>query len=508
MKPLRFAIPTILLAAFPVLFLYRYNLGEVSGWKTIALPLTLSVVVSILITAGLSVGIVEPLRRAVCSSAVVIFIFFFGAFADFADSLSGVSSIWMAFLIWSALGFALVIWVLRSRKSFRILYLGILYFAAFLVGSELLYIGAAFLFHPGEEPVDAPRFSETAANNEFPDIYHIVLDGYAGAQTLIEKFDDDNAEFLEHLKNNGFTIVGRSRSNYPVTFLSFASMLNLDYTSALRIQIPRDRRNPETLIQLIRANSVSRHLREKGYKIVHFKTAWPGTSNNFYATQTVDCFERTSDPGNVGSSFSLVWRRSTILRVFDSYLHDSTVADPSVNAFKCMFAKLEESRTTSGPKYVFAHIMLPHPPYVFDEDGNRRKHSASSASSWRPEVEYWAQLKYLNKRILRIVEAILAEPGYDPIIVIHSDHGPAFSGNAYSPEMLQERFRNLMAIRLPRGRESLVYDGMTPVNVFRLILDRFVEGRFDLLPDKSYFTNTDISFFDLREITDEIHFDQ
>jgi hypothetical protein len=65
-----------------------------------------------------------------------------------------------------------------------------------------------------------------------------------------------------------------------------------------------------------------------------------------------------------------------------------------------------------------------------------------------------------------------------------------------------------MAIRLPRGRESLVYDGMTPVNVFRLILDRFVEGRFDLLPDKSYFTNTDISFFDLREITDEIHFDQ
>jgi Sulfatase len=508
MRNLRFAAPTILLAVFPVLFLYRYNLGEVAGWKTIALPLTLSVVIAILITVGLSVLIVEPVRRAVCGSAIILFIFFFGAFADLAESLSGDFGIWRAALVWTALCSALVIWILRSRRSFRILYRGILYFGTFLVGSELVYIGAAFALHSGEEPIDNLRSTDTVTNKEFPDIYHIVLDGYAGAQTLFEKFGDDNAEFLERLKTNGFTIVGRSRSNYPATFLSLASMLNLDYEPALKIQIPRDHRNPETLIRLIRANRVSRYLREKGYKVIHFKTEWPGTSDNVYATQIVNCFEGASGPGNLGSSFSQVWRQSTVLRAFDSYLHDSTVVDPSVDAFKCMFAKLEESRTTPGPKYVFAHFMLPHPPYVFDEDGNRRRHSASSESNWRPEVEYWSQLKYLNKRISGIVESILAEPGYDPIIVIHSDHGPAFSGNAYSPEMLQERFRNLMAIRLPHGNENLVYDRMTSVNVFRLILDKFIDGQFDLLPDKSYFTNTDVSFFDHREVTDEIHFDE
>ena len=90
----------------------------------------------------------------------------------------------------------------------------------------------------------------------------------------------------------------------------------------------------------------------------------------------------------------------------------------------------------------------------------------SGLRDWQPEVEYRAQLKYLNKRVSGIVDAILAEQGYDPIIILHSDHGPAFSGNADSAEifeeMLQERFSNLMAIRLPQGMEGLVYDGYNP----------------------------------------------
>ena len=33
---------------------------------------------------------------------------------------------------------------------------------------------------------------------------------------------------------------------------------------------------------------------------------------------------------------------------------------------------LDRDLNEPGPKFVFAHVLLPHPPYVFDEDGDAR----------------------------------------------------------------------------------------------------------------------------------------
>ena len=321
-----------------------------------------------------------------------------------------------------------------------------------------------------------------------------------------EKFHDDNGEFLEPLKGRGSAVVSRSRSNYPVTIVSLASMLNLEYASDLPIKFRRTRKIRKVFIQLIRANAVSRFLREKGYEVIHFKTDWAGTSSNLYATRGGHCFEGAG-LGN-GSKFFLAWQHSTILRVFNRSFYRVRVADPSADAFECMFTKLEESRRIIGSSTCLPSSCCQHPPYVFEEDGSRREYSMSGQRDWRPEVEYWAQLKYLNKRVSGIVDAILAEQGYDPIIILHSDHGRAFKGNAYSAEifdeMLQERFSNLMAIRLPQSMEGLVYDGITQVNVFRLIFNEFTDGRFRVLPDKSYFVDADTSLFDYQDVTDEI----
>ena len=46
--------------------------------------------------------------------------------------------------------------------------------------------------------------------------------------------------------------------------------------------------------------------------------------------------------------------------------------------------------------------------------------------------------------------------------------------------------------------------GITPVNVFRMIFNEFTDGRFELLPDKSYFVDADTSLFDYQDVTDEI----
>ena len=66
-----------------------------------------------------------------------------------------------------------------------------------------------------------------------PDIYFIVLDGYARADVLAKYYGFDNGPFLEGLRQRGFQVSEASRSNFYWTFLSIGSSLNLDYIQAL-----------------------------------------------------------------------------------------------------------------------------------------------------------------------------------------------------------------------------------------------------------------------------------
>ena len=74
-----------------------------------------------------------------------------------------------------------------------------------------------------------------------------------------------------------------------------------------------------------------------------------------------------------------------------------------------------------GRKYVFAHFLVPHPPFVLNADGSCRSLDAANAASRRDN--YVAQLEYANREALRLIDAIRAGPR-PAVIVIHSDEGP------------------------------------------------------------------------------------
>jgi hypothetical protein len=56
-----------------------------------------------------------------------------------------------------------------------------------------------------------------------------------------------------------------------------------------------------------------------------------------------------------------------------------------------------------GPLFVFAHIVSPHWPYVFDHDGG---FVADAPNDSKPA--YIEQVRYLNDRLLRILPEIIA----------------------------------------------------------------------------------------------------
>lgn len=143
------------------------------------------------------------------------------------------------------------------------------------------------------------------------------------------------------------------------------------------------------------------------------------------------------------------------------------------------------------PKFVFAHIVSPHWPFVFSREGEFVSEHPSD-----PSVAYANQAALLNGRIIEILSRILSESDQPPIIILQGDHG------APGTEHSADRLKILNAYYLPDDGNSKLYATITPVNSFRLILDTYFGANMDLLEDRSYYSSPDI-VFDFRTVPDD-----
>jgi hypothetical protein len=126
-----------------------------------------------------------------------------------------------------------------------------------------------------------------------------------------------------------------------------------------------------------------------------------------------------------------------------------------------------------GPKFVFAHILCPHDPLVFGPNGEEISFRDSSFSL-RKSL-YLGQFIFITKKIDRLIDDILSRSKNLPIIVIQSDHG--IRGTVGSPNQIFNSYY------LPGKGTNLMYENISPVNTFRLILNQYYNGKYELLPD-------------------------
>ena len=119
-------------------------------------------------------------------------------------------------------------------------------------------------------------------------------------------------------------------------------------------------------------------------------------------------------------------------------------------------------------------MLIPHHPYVFDSNGEELDTTTLELVdvSKNRDYNYLKQLQFTNKKILEVVDYILTNSKTPPIIVIQSDHGSTDSQKNTSPEdVINEAMHNLNVYYLPYGGESILYDGFSQVNSFRLIFN-------------------------------------
>jgi hypothetical protein len=323
-----------------------------------------------------------------------------------------------------------------------------------------------------------PPYYQKGAQQEYPDIYYVILDGYARSDILQKIYHHDNTYFENELTEKGFYIAQKSTSNYPMTHLSLASSLNMEHINALAAQYGS--KNCEPYYTKIKTPRVAALLKEKGYEYLTISSGWGPTG---HASPYSDIHYDTKL-----SSLSNYHRSLLAMTPLKGWIGSS---EAKLRLFSLQKLKTLSALEHQRPKFVFLHLVMPHAPYYFDSHGNIKNMTKTDYRHRNNKQDYIEQLKFLNQKINDVVGTIIQNSPRS-IIILQADHGSEstlenFLSGPPSLEQITERFSIFNAYYGPEELQKLLYNSITPVNSFRLVLNSLKIGHWELLPDNNYF---------------------
>ena len=130
----------------------------------------------------------------------------------------------------------------------------------------------------------------------------------------------------------------------------------------------------------------------------------------------------------------------------------------------------ENAKPNNKPNLVLYHSMITHYPYQFDENGNHKLELFLHGVKQRMQ-DYLTQLKYTNKLINQTIDNILLKQP-NSIIVIASDHGYRQIEGQSLKLVEQESFENFCAFYFPDKKYNMLYDSISVVNIFRIVVSK------------------------------------
>ena len=481
-----------LVAIFPVLALLAYNVAEIKLSEAArSLIWVFSLAVALLLITRLIVR--DWYKAALVASLALILFSSYGHFYNFLEpfSLAGFAIGRHRFLapLYLALFGLGVSWITRSKVDVQILTR-----ALNLVSVTVVVIPLAQILIYSAREASAEIAAPSTGLQQLsylegkspPDIYYIILDGYSRDDVLNDFYGYDNSAFLEDLTASGFYIARCSQSNYSQTQLSLSSSLNLNYLSELVQDISETRSDRVGMPRLIKHSLVRQLLEELGYTMVAFETG-------YYWTQVEDAGVYISPKSSVTNLLDITGGLSGFESLLIKTYAGLILADGATVLPRFMQAELDHPKeihrqrilftldqlgklaSMPGPKFVFAHIVSPHKPFVFGPQGERVEHKGDAIGGYRDQVAY------LNLRLVPLLQKIISDSATPPIIVIQGDHGGVETSG-------KDRLAILNVYYLPDGGNQGLYESITPVNTFRLIFNHYFGGQYEFLEDASYYS--------------------
>ena len=324
-----------------------------------------------------------------------------------------------------------------------------------------------------------------AADASAPDIFLIMLDGYPRSDTLAS-FGYHNDWFEAELEERGFLVSPGSRSNYPLTWLTLASMFNMSHLEDVPGLYPAASTyvgQIRALGQAINSGRVLEELEAHGYLTVS-----AGMPEAQGAVRNIDVYV---DSGEIRA-----WERQVLQRTsLWGPLCEVVIIPQHRSLIESSFDAVEvvaESQS-ADPTFMFAHVMSPHTPIVFDSEGESAPDTGSKDCSSQFHIdttrigltpeEFRAamaeQVHHINTRTVEALDAIItARP--DSVVIVFSDHGAR-----YSASVEDEWFRSFFAARTP-GHGDIFGVTARPIDIFPAIFDAYFNISTHRADDRAY----------------------
>ena len=505
-----FPIHPLLAAAYPVVFLFAVNAADQVTLEPLWLPLAVSVAVAAVAWAALWALLRDPWRAGLVVTVLATLFFWYGHAWNLAGTLIGNPV--PLIIAWILLAVGGVVLAVRAGEWRRPASAFLNLATAALVVANAVEI-AAYSLGSTAAAVTAPSGSSSVENpgsDAKPDIYYLIFDRYGSGQNLAEHYGYDNSPFLDALRDRGFYVAEEAHANYIKTPLSLVSSLNMEYLDGDALQAEAASGKDSGVIhrQLRGQLRVPAELKELGYRHIHVANWWEPSATNATA-DTVHRYEATSEFSSAVlrmSALGAIGAGTSLGPLDRAVLYEHTLFE---------FRVLEASADDPGPKFVFAHFLVPHPPYVFHADGSFVRDEPIATEDER--AGYLRQMEYTNERILGLVDRLLDRPPDErPIILLQADEGPfparydadewRFDWRTATTEEFEEKFGILSAYHLPGVDpvEAGLYPDITPVNSFRVVFDAYFGADLGLLPDLVFAHVSQQDFYEFFEVTDRV----
>ncbi len=495
-----------LLAAYPVVLLYASNYGHQIPVGAVVLALVAGIggAAVMLVVVALLLGSAQ--RAALAVGVWVVLFYAYGRVWD-SVPLALVDDEPLVLGAWGLIAVLAVVIAARMRSLPPTLTRWLNLVVGGLVMINVAWLGVRIVMAP---PVVSaapgpPVTFPTSLSSESRDVYYLVFDRYGAASTL-EGMGLDNTPFLDSLRDRGFVLPEGSRANYPKTAHSLASSLNMGYLDFLTERVGPGSADWNPVYGLLAGSRVADAFRDLGYRYVHIGSRWNPTQRDPSADLEIN--------SDTMAEFSQVLYQTTVLGglsrttgLFSEQL-DLRVRERRRTLYQ--FEALERVARMPEPTFTFAHILLPHEPYLFEADGTPLSYEAARKRGF--EQLFTDQVRFANRKIDAILDVLLAgSDAEDPVILLQADEGPhprrytlhpeRFRWPDATDEELRTKLEILNAYYLPGPGEAAPYPGISPVNSFRLVLSRYFGAQLPLLPDRSHVFVDERHLYDFVEVT-------
>lgn len=318
-----------------------------------------------------------------------------------------------------------------------------------------------------------------------PDIWYVVLDGYPGrlAMTATHGVPEDE-QMLARLADSGFTVPQSAWTSYPNTKLSVPSMLEMGYPAGDWID---NGATTQTLYNVISGdNNLIDVLERNGYETYMIESGWSGSSCG-------PAYDHCAPAPYYDAGMNFV--------AFNSVVGNQPFVRPGVafalgaqHTMDWLVEGVDIVRDDQRPSFVFAHLVVPHPPFFLDEscemviarDRDGFFFPYPGVDLEHRERYFTEQVACVDSFVERLVDTI------DPadVVVLTADHGTGRAAQmGTDPEewtlaAVQERMNPFVAVRYPG--ECAIDDPLVLPNLMRNVLSCLSDESLGGVPDRMF----------------------